>query len=238
MVEASSSPVHAPELGRAPFELGPGQQADQLHCHHIGPVCARGPAHGLARRLDPRAGEIGDVHRDLGAACRRQEETQRADAGESAVAFAHRPRRRARGVHVGGVEQAVDRDQRRADSHRGRTELGVRFGRAEIRRPPEERVPTRDGQRPVLRVGAVVEEDRHRERGRPSRARTPAPTLVATAGSPESATNGTTSSAPSRGWTPSWSTSDTRAATARAKLAIESDTAPASGAASVKTERL
>ena len=84
----------------------------------------------------------------------------------------------------------------------------MRLGRAEVGRPRLERVRrARAGRSRAFGIGVVVEEHGDCERLRPPLARTPrgrAPPASRSAAVPPSATNGTTSSAPKRGCTPSW----------------------------------
>ena len=138
-----------------------------------------------------------------------QHEAERAHAREPAVAFADLARDAARDRDVAAHEHAVDRDERLARADRGRAERRVRCRRDRSRArgcgSASSRACAEDRAR----------RDRRRRRrtpaprgSRPTTRRTRAPSSAACARSafvPPSATNGTTSSAPRHGCTPSCS---------------------------------
>ena len=179
-------PGPGPEVGRAALELGPGQQPDQLHRGDIGAarrVRRRAPLR-TRRSIPVRARSVTFIETCARPAAARKKPSARTPGSppsRSRTTRAAAPR----DLHVGGVEQAVDRDERRAHTHRGRAELRVRLRRARGPAPRCRNASRRVvGQRPALRVGVVVEEHRAPRATSPTSARTRAPRRVAAAGSP------------------------------------------------------
>ena len=197
-------PAQREELGVATGQLGGGEQAHQLDARDVVAGGARPVAHRRARLLHTGAFERDQVHRHLRppGASRGADRAPARPASPPSRSRTAAAMRRASATSSDASSQFTATSGGRAPTATA-PERGMRGGRADVGRAADERVAAGVRQRACLRVGVVVEEHRDGERLGDPRRRTPVPRPpLAAGGSAPRATNGTTSSAPSRGWTP------------------------------------
>ena len=164
--------LHSRNSSERAVELAPGTSPTSSTSRRRCPVHVRARALH-ARLLHPGALEVDEVHRHLRPVATLEPEAERADAGHARRrARVLRARFRCAPLDPADVEEAVERDERRARRHRRRSEPRVRLRRAEIRRALDERLAAaRDGRSRPPRIGIVVEEARHAVHARPTRSR-------------------------------------------------------------------
>ncbi len=241
MVTSASRPLHARKSSEHRSSSARGTRPTSSTRATSVPSAARELAHVQAGFLDAGLRQVGEVHRHLRPLFGLEDEPEGAHAWQPVVAGPHlgarfgaRPRRR----RVASTQLTATSGARAPD--RGRAQHRVRLVRTEVGCPPLERVRTRVGQ-----VACLARRRRRRRTPEPrtclpTSARMPGPRAWRSGARPRcrpSATNGTTSSAPNRGCTPSWPASDTWAATARARCRAVVSASRAPGPAIVNTDR-
>src|SRR6185437_14341345 len=123
-------------------------QADELAPLHLHPPLRREPCDLGDDDVERRRRDVDQVHRHLGAAGARQPQAEGLDAGQTAVAFAHRRGDRARHLHVAGAQVDVERDEWRADAQQNGAGPRMEVRRAVERDDLPARELPRQGVRP------------------------------------------------------------------------------------------